>query len=41
MFEKDFPDLVTTRGGVRVITEGAFAEAIRRVEAEIAQLDRA
>jgi hypothetical protein len=35
----DFPDLVTTRGGVRIITEAALNEAIRRMEAEIASLE--
>jgi|ERR1039458_7177123 hypothetical protein len=35
----DFPDLVTTRGGVRVITAAAMNEAIRRMEAQIAQLE--
>lgn len=40
LVEADFPDLVTTRGGVRVITENALREAIRRMEAEIASLER-
>ncbi len=40
MFEADFPDLVITRGGARVITEAAMNEAIRRMEAEIASLER-
>jgi hypothetical protein len=40
MFEADFPDLITIRGGVRVVTEAAMHEAIRRMEAEIAQLER-
>lgn len=39
-FAADFPDLVTTRGGVRVVTEAAFAEGLRRMEAEIAALEK-
>jgi len=39
-FVADFPDLIITRGGVRVITEAALNEAIRRMEAEIARLER-
>jgi hypothetical protein len=39
LLEADFPDLITTRGGVRVVTEAAFAEATRRLEAEIASLE--
>jgi len=38
-FEADFPDLIISRGGVRVITVTALNEAIRRMEAEIALLD--
>jgi hypothetical protein len=40
MFEADFPDLIITRGGVRVVTQAAFDEMLRRLEAEIAQLER-
>lgn len=39
MFEAEFPDLIVTRGGVRVITQPAMAEAIRRMEAEIASIE--
>lgn len=38
MFEADFPDLITTRGGVRVVTQAAVEESIRRMEAEISAL---
>ncbi len=41
MIEADYPDLVTTRGGVRVVTQAAFAEMIRRLEAEVASLENA
>jgi hypothetical protein len=40
MFETEYPDLITTRGGLRVITQAAFDEAIRRMEAEIGWLER-
>jgi len=30
----DFPDLIITRGGARVITEAAVGDAIRRTEAD-------
>jgi hypothetical protein len=40
-FEADFPDLITTRGGVRVVTQAAVEESIRRTEAEIASLEGA
>jgi hypothetical protein len=40
LFEADFPDLITVRGGVRVVTEAAMAEALRRLEAEIASLEK-
>ena len=38
-FAADFSDLVVTRGGVRIIAEAAMNEGVRRMEAEIAQLD--
>jgi len=41
LFEAEDPDLITTRGGVRVVTEAAIAETIRRLEAEIASLEKA
>lgn len=39
-FAAEFPDLVTTRHGRRVITRAAFFEAMRRLEAEIASLEQ-
>ena len=39
-FEADFPDLITIRDGVRVVTQAALDEAIRRMEADIASLER-
>jgi len=38
--EADYPDLITTRGGVRVVTAAAFNEVLRGMEAEIASLER-
>ncbi len=40
MVEGQYPDLITTVDGVRVVTNAAFGEAIRRIEAEIASLER-
>jgi hypothetical protein len=37
----EHPDLVITCGGVRVITEAAFAEVLCRLEAEVASLESA
>jgi hypothetical protein len=39
MIEADFPDLVTTRGGVRIVTQAAFDEAIRRMKGEIVSME--
>jgi hypothetical protein len=39
LFEADFPDLIITRGGVRVVTHAAVEESIRRLEAKIASLE--
>jgi hypothetical protein len=38
-FESEFPDLVTIRGRVHVITEVACAQAISRLEAEPTSLE--
>ncbi len=38
MVEAHFPDLVTTCEGARVVSAAAFAEMIRRLEAEIASM---
>jgi hypothetical protein len=40
LFEADFPDLIAVRGGVRIVTEAAMAEALRLMEAEIASLEK-
>ena len=40
VFEADYPDLIITRGGVRVVTAAAFDEMLRRMEAEIASLEK-
>jgi hypothetical protein len=40
MIEADFPDAITTRGSVRVVTQAAVNESIRRMEAEIASLEK-
>ncbi len=40
-FEAEFPHLVITRGGVRVITQAAMDEGNRRLEAELASLEEA
>jgi hypothetical protein len=39
VIEADFPDLVTTSGGVRIITQAACEEAIRRMEKEIVSME--
>lgn len=39
VFEARFPDLITTRHAVRVVTAAAMDEAIRRMEAEFNSLD--
>ena len=39
-FAAEHPDPITIRGGVRVITEAAIEESIRRLEAEIASLEK-
>ncbi len=40
LIEAEYPDLITTRGGVRVVTRAAFHEMLRRMEAEIGSLEK-
>lgn len=38
--EREYPGLITVRGGRRIITAAAFAEMTRRIEVEITSLAR-